>query len=109
MPMLLVLLGLSSLHPGAWAVHTSVQCQSSQVPLRAQKAAEAVFVGEVLGFSEASITRQGDTIPARIHVRMLQSLKGPTADTLAMLRPDADAYPFELGKTYLIFARYVGP
>jgi hypothetical protein len=103
-------LSLSILCWSILASDAASQCYSPQDPLRALEAADAVFVGLVLELPEVFVTPLGDTFPTRIRLHMVASWKGPTADTLTMLGLVAsDAYSFKLGKTYLVYAKYVGP
>jgi hypothetical protein len=86
------------------------QCEFPQQPLRAFEASEAVFVGVVLDVSDVSAVGWNGRPTVAITVRMLQSWKGPIADTLTMLGWETtNDYQFEVGRTYLVYARYVRP
>jgi hypothetical protein len=87
----------------------AAECVFPQHPLRALEASEAVFVGLVLDVGEVAVSGPEDSVFG-ITVQMLQSWKGPTADTVTMLGSASSTdYEFEVGTTYLIYARYVRP
>jgi len=111
-----LLMILTHISPALACAVDLCRCAPLPSPVEAQSRSSTVFVGEVLSISDSSWTTTGATsadtawrtIAVRsrlVRLRLVRTLKGSLDATPAVFAgPGNCAFPFELGRQYLVYA-----